>query len=203
MCTCGAGAWTCGFYPALLWKLYNYTNAVGDASAGWWKSQAQARTAPIAPEQYDNTTHDVGFMVYYTFGQQWLLTGDPTAHAVTLQTAHTLAERYSPIVGCVESWGDIVPDPTPDTLFEVIIDNMMNLELLWWASVDSGNTTLLAMARNHTDHMMRDMIRADGCSWHLVVYSPINGSVLSQSSQPQGYNQTSIWARGQARGLVC
>jgi unsaturated chondroitin disaccharide hydrolase len=182
-----------------LWKLYNYTTSVGDPAAAWWLQQATARTAPISSEQYDNTTHDVGFMVFYSFGQQYKLTGSQAARNVTLQTAHTLATRFSPVVGCIESWGAIVPDPTPSTTFEVIIDNMMNLELLWWAANETGNGTLLAMAQSHTNHMMTDMIRANGCSWHLVTYSAYNGSVLSQTSTPQGYNATSIWGRGQVR----
>lgn len=187
----GVGTWTCGFFPATLWKLYNYTTAIGDASAAWWRQQAQLRTLPIAPEENDTTTHDIGFMLFYTFGQGFDLTGDSSYRDVVFTGAGSLATRFVPAAGVIRSWNG---GPGVTT----IIDNMMNLPLLWWSGIEKGNQTWTQMAESHSNHMISDgLIREDGCAYHVIIYNETTGAVLSLSSVPQGFNATSIWSRGQ------
>jgi unsaturated chondroitin disaccharide hydrolase len=196
--TSGYSGWTSGFFPGQLWRLYNRSSTVApSADAGWWAANAAARTSPLAPEQFDASTHDVGFIVYTSFGAQWHLTGNETARDIAVQTAVTLCSRYSPVVGCLQSWG---VHPPPNHEFEVIADNMLNLELLWWAGGATGNETMLAIANSHTQHMMRDLFQpfAPGCVWHLIVYDDRDGSIISRSSTPQGLGNNTVWSRGQA-----
>jgi unsaturated chondroitin disaccharide hydrolase len=139
-----------------------------------------------------------GFMVFTSFGLTAEITGNLTAQAITIDTAHTLALRFSPVVGCIESWGPY-PLPTAGN-FLVIIDNMMNLELLWWAAKVSGNSTFAAIATSHADHMLADIFQPfnPGCVWHMITYDAANGTVLARSSTPQGLGENTVWSRGQA-----
>ncbi len=116
----GASAWTCGFYPGSFWHLYEWS---GNSN---WRTIARSREAGIAGQRYNNTTHDLGFKLYDSFGQDFRLTGNSTAKSYLIQAAATLATRYNAIVGCIRSWDSI----SDTTQFRVIIDNMMNLELL-------------------------------------------------------------------------
>jgi unsaturated chondroitin disaccharide hydrolase len=180
--------WTSGFFPGELWAMYEYSN---DTQSINWLTAAQEWTAGIAPEQYDNSTHDVGFMVFYSFGHGYLLTGNPDYKTVLLNAAQSLSTRYNSIVGCIRSW--------PGYHFPVIIDNMMNLELLFWASQNGGSKEWFDMAVSHADKTAENHIRPAGNSWHLVDYDPTNGSVISVCNCPQGLAQTNAtWARGQA-----
>jgi len=120
--------WTSGFLSGTLLKLYNYSVTNDLPGADYWLEQAILRNQALALNQNNTGTHDVGFMVFTSIGQQYELTGNETAKAITLNTAAALASRFSDTVGCIESWGTY---PPPDDLFRVIIDNMMNLELLW------------------------------------------------------------------------
>lgn len=194
--TAGYNSWTAGFFPGLLLKLNNYTSLVQpDGSAAWWLANGAAWSNGIASNEYNTGTHDVGFMVVPTFVAQYKLTGNTTARDIAITTAHSLAVRFSPVVGCIRSWGSLT-----DATFEVIIDNMMNLELLWWAADESGNATLRDMAASHSAHMIADIYQpfASGCVWHLVVYNTSSGAIISRSSTPQGLGQDTVWARGQA-----
>jgi len=111
---------------------------------------------------------------------------------VILTAAQSLSTRYNPIVGCIRSWNG--------PHFQVIIDNMMNLELLWWASKNGGDSKYFTMASSHADHMIRDCIKPDGSSYHLIDYDPDTGKVLNQTNTPQGY-PNGVWSRGEAWAL--
>lgn len=189
--------WTSGFFPGLLWKLYNITSHAGDtATAAFLQSQANARTWPINPEQFDTGTHDVGFMVYNSFGVQWRMTGNTTARAIALNAAASLATRFVPVVGAFRSWGS----PNAQHTMETIADNMINLELLWWAGQETGNTTLVDMAHSHARKMIADLYQPfnPGCAWHLITYDDSTGAILNRSSTPQGLGLDTVWSRGQA-----
>ena len=125
--TSTAGGWTSGFLPGLLFKQANRSGLTDVYSF----TQAVERSAGLASQQFNAGTHDVGFVVYTSFGQQFHLTGNATALAIVLQTAATLCTRFSATVGCIESWGAFPPSNANN--FEVIADNLMNLELLWFA----------------------------------------------------------------------
>jgi unsaturated chondroitin disaccharide hydrolase len=195
--TSGYSGWTSGFWPGLLWKLFNYTTVVSpDTSSTWWGDNAAAWTSGIAPEQFDTGTHDVGFMVYTSFGPQWHLTQNATARAICLRTATSLASRFVPSVGAIRSWGQ----PNAQHTCEVIADNMMNLELLWWAAKESGNTTFSDIANSHSKTMIKDLYQPfnPGCAWHLITYNDTDGSIISRSSTPQGLGVNTVWSRGQS-----
>ena len=135
--------------------------------------------------------------MFTTFGQMWLQKHDPVARKVLLQTADSLATRFSPIIGCTRSWNS--PKSEPNT-FLVIADNLMNLELLWWAGQESGNVTYTEIATSHADKMIQDLFQPfnPGCAWHLITYDQNTGALLNRSSTPQGLGLDTVWARGQA-----
>lgn len=185
--TTGASGWTSGFFPGALWLMYQRT---GDAA---WKTRAIQRQAGIEGQKTDTSSHDVGFKIFTSFGNGYRLTNDSAYRQVLLTAASSLAKRYSSTVGCIRSWGS-----TSDTSsFEVIIDNMMNIELLFWAARNGGDSTLYDMAYSHALKTMANHVRADGTTYHVVVYDPNTGLVQRKRSA-QGYNTESTWSRGQA-----
>lgn len=196
--TSTASGWTSGFFPGLLWQLFNISSQAGDASAGWWAQNAAARSSGLAGESTDGSTHDVGFIVYTSLGAQALLTNNQTAWDVVVETAKTLTGRYSPSVGCIQSWGT---HPPPNGQYEVIIDNMLNLELLWSVANVTGNLSMWQIAESHSDHMITDIFQpfnGNQCVWHLVTYNYTTGAILNRSSTPQGLGLNTVWSRGQA-----
>ena len=178
--------WTCGFFPGSLWYLYEQT---GDPNFKKW---AQQWTAGIAAQQFDTNTDDVGFMFNTSFGNGYRLTGSFTYRSVLLQAAHSLTNRFSAVVGCLAD--DLLLAP-PE--FQVIIDTTMNTELLYHAADINGDTTLSAKAMSHAERAMTNQIRPDNSTFHLVLYSTVNGALLYQGTRA-GYSATSTWARGHA-----
>jgi hypothetical protein len=128
----------------------------------------------------------------------WHLTGNQTAREYLHTTAASLCTRFNAKVGCLRSWNNAAKEPS--NWFKVIADNLMNLELLWWAGNDTGNSTFTAIAHSHTRRMMRDLFQPfnPGCAWHLITYDESTGSVLNRSSTPQGLGLNTVWSRGQA-----
>ncbi len=131
--------WVCAFYPAILWKLANRSLSMGDAAgAAWWVAQGNAYNAHLIANENNTGTHDVGFMTVPAFGQQLALTGNASAAAILAGTAASLAYRFDAVVGAFESWGPLHP---ADHRFEVIVDNMLNLELPLLVHSLFGNAT--------------------------------------------------------------
>eukprot|EP00050_Salpingoeca_kvevrii_P018696 m.77302 g.77302 ORF g.77302 m.77302 type:complete len:383 (-) comp8134_c0_seq1:2198-3346(-) len=186
---CNSG-WTSGFFPGYLWRVANATADMELAAAAskWAAGRAQEAT--------NDKTHDIGFMLFYSFGLGIEYGGvtDPKYTSLLVQGAHTLASRYNPVVGMIRSWGPI----DDNKQFEVIVDNLLNLELLFWAADKTGNSTLREIAIKHVDNTAKYWIRPDGSTFHLVVFNPETGAVISRSGTPQGYSQNSTWARGQS-----
>lgn len=183
--------WTAGFFPGSLWYLYE---ATGEAR---WRAGAIDYTARMAPAKFDKTQHDLGFMLYASYGNGYRLTGDPAYRDALLAGATTLSTRFNPNVGSIQSW-DLWKNTT--WRFPVIIDNMMNLELLTWASRATNEPHYRDMAIAHADTTLKNHFRADHSSYHLVDYDPRDGSVRSRVTV-QGSADASSWARGQAWGL--
>ncbi len=187
-------AWTCGFFPMSLWAMYERT---GDPT---WRTRAEARTSPIAPERYETDTHDLGFMLHESFGYGYTLTGNPTYKSINLQAAASLATRYNANVGAIKSWDFQEP-------FPVIIDNMMNLELLFWSAANGGPSSHADMAVQHAITTAREHVRDDGSSYHVVDFDPITGLPAARPGEPdpyrthQGLHDESTWSRGQAWGI--
>lgn len=182
--------WTSGFFPGELWYMYEYT---GDE---YWKSQAMRYTSLLEDQQFNAGTHDMGFKMFCSYGNGYRITRDTTYRNILLQSAETLSGRFNPVVGCIRSW-DFNRDKWD---FPVIIDNMMNLELLYWAARESGDTTYSHIATTHAMTTMKNHFRPDNSSYHVVDYDPNTGEVRLKQTH-QGYNDESSWTRGQAWGL--
>ena len=190
LCLVASRDWCSGFFPGELWYMYERT---GD---DYWKEKAIEFTAPVEREKTNGGTHDMGFKVYCSFGNGYRLTGDSTYRDILLESAKTLTTRYKDKVGCIRSW-----DHNKDKWqCPVIIDNMMNLELLFWAAKESGDSTFRNIAENHALTTMKNHFRDDNSSYHVVDYDTITGEVLHKHTH-QGYAHESAWSRGQAWGL--
>jgi len=182
--------WTSGFFPGCLWFLYEYTGKQE------WKDQAKTFTAKIENEKWNSTTHDMGFKVYCSFGNGFRLTRDPAYREVIIQSAKTLSKRFNPIVGCIRSWDH----NNGKWAYPVIIDNMMNLELLFEATRLSGDSSFYKIAFTHASTTLKNHFRSDFSSFHVVDYDTITGKVIKKTTH-QGFSDASAWARGQAWGL--
>ena len=182
--------WTSGFFPGNLWMVYELT---GDEK---WKEHALEYTLPLEKEQWNGGTHDMGFKMFCSFGKAWQFTGDTLYRNILIQSAQTLATRFNPAVGCMRSW-----DHNTDKWdFPVIIDNMMNLELLMWASKETGDENLKNISVNHAQTTMKNHFRDDNSSYHVIDYNPETGEVENKHTH-QGFSHESAWSRGQAWGL--
>lgn len=179
--------WTSGFFPGELWYMYEYTK---DPK---WEEAARKYTAPVEREKTNGGTHDMGFKVYCSFGNGYRLTNDESYKKILLESAYTLITRYRPGAKIIRSW-DHSKDKweTP-----VIIDNMMNLELLFWAFKESNDSTFYNIAVNHATTTMKNHFREDYSSYHVIDYDTITGNVLKKNTH-QGYSHESAWSRGQA-----
>lgn len=182
--------WTSGFFPGELWFLYEYTQN------NFWKKKAQQHTDILEKEKMNGSTHDMGFKVYCSFGNGYRLTQDEHYKEVLLQSARTLAMRFKPAAGIIRSWDH----STAKWLCPVIIDNMMNLELLFWATKESKDSTFYRIAVNHARTTMKHHFRPDFSSYHVIDYDTITGQVLKKNTH-QGFADESAWSRGQAWAL--
>ena len=182
--------WTSGFYPGVLWYMYELT---GDPE---WKGKAIAYTGKLTKEMYNGSNHDVGFRMYCSFGNGLRLIEEKTYIPVLVQSAKTLISRYYESVGSIKSWdfNEAVWQ------FPVIVDNMMNLELLFWASEETGDPIYRDIAIQHALTTKKNHYRSDYSSVHVVDYDTITGAVRQKNTH-QGYADESSWARGQAWGL--
>lgn len=185
--TVGAADWTTGFFPGLLWLMYERT---GDTV---WRTRALNWQVNLESQKTNAVNHDVGFKMFTSFGNAYRLTNTDSYRQVLLTSAGTLASRWDPDVGMIRSLGSV----NDTTNFQVIIDNLMNLELLWWAADHGGNAAWRTMATSHALRAITDAQRADGSIYHLVNYNPTTGAVASKGTI-QGYAPESTWSRGQA-----
>ena len=182
--------WTSGFFPGELWFLYEYTQN------NFWKKKAQQHTDILEKEKMNGSTHDMGFKVYCSFGNGYRLTQDEHYKEVLLQSARTLATRFKPAAGIIRSWDH----SKAQWACPVIIDNMMNLELLFWATKESKDSTFYRIAVDHAKTTMKHHFRPDFSSYHVIDYDTITGQVLKKNTH-QGFADESAWSRGQAWAL--
>ena len=181
--------WTSGFFPGTLWYLYEGTN---DKKM---KQYAQMMTARVEREKYTKSNHDVGFMVYCSFGNGLRITKQDSYNEVLMTGAKSLCTRYNPKVGCIQSW-----NANAKWKYPVIIDNMMNLELLMWAFKHSEDSSFYKIAVSHADLTMKNHYRKDYSCYHVVSYNPLTGNPdIKQTAQ--GAADESAWSRGQSWGL--
>ena len=182
--------WTSGFFPGVLWFLYEFTGKKE------WKEKAESFTALIENEKMNSGTHDTGFKIYCSFGNGYRLTNNATYREVIIQSAKTLSKRFKPKVGCIRSW-----DHNKDKWdYPVIIDNMMNLELLFEATKMTGDSSFHKIAVSHANTTMKNHFRPDYSSYHVIDYDTLTGKVLKKNTH-QGFSHESAWSRGQVWGL--
>ncbi|MCD8164773.1 MAG: glycoside hydrolase family 88 protein [Bacteroides sp.] len=182
--------WCSGFWPGILWYDYEYT---GDPEI---RRQAEKFTASLKYlSQRPAHDHDLGFLVFCSYGNGYRLTKDPEYKQVILDTADTLATLYNPVVGTILSWPrEREKNNWPHN---TIMDNMINLEMLFWASKNGGGSYLYDIAVAHADKTMENHFREDYTSYHVAVYDTITGDFIKGVTH-QGYADHTMWARGQA-----
>ena len=186
--TSGTDWWCSGFFPGSLWYLFEYS---GDQEILF---EAVRRTAPLEKEKLNTGTHDLGFMLYNSFGNGYRITGNPIYKDILIIGAKSLITRYNDTVGCIRSWDH------GNWSFPVIVDNMMNLEYLFWATRITGDSIYYKIAVNHAEKTIQNHYRNDWSSYHVVDYDPSTGEPI-QKQTAQGAFDESAWARGQAWGL--
>ncbi len=183
-------AWTSGFFAGNLWYMFELT---GD---NIWLQKAQEFTAPLEQEKTNGTTHDMGFKMYNSFGNGLRLAKTPQYKDILIQSARTLTTRFNEKTGCIRSW-----DHHSEVWeFPVIIDNLMNLELLFWAFKETKDSLFYKVAVTHANTTMKNHFRPDFSSFHVIGYDPKTGEVKHRNTH-QGFSDASAWARGQAWAL--
>ena len=188
--TCKSSDWVAGFYPGTLLCLYEATK---DKVL---YNEALKKIVLMDKEQYNTGTHDLGFMMYCSYGNLYRISPETKYKEILVNSAGSLSTRFNPKVGCIRSWGN----SKDTTEFRVIIDNMMNLELLMWATAVTGDSSFYNIAVTHANTTMKNHFRPDYSSYHVVVYNPQNGKVIKKQTA-QGAADESAWARGQSWGL--
>lgn len=183
-----SGWWCSGFYPGTLLFLYQQTN---DETLF---KEAQRILEVLKKEQFNTRTHDLGFMMYCSFGNANLIRPSAAYRDFLVTSAKSLSTRFSPVTGCIKSWNG-----KPDE-YLVIIDNMMNLKLLFWATQVTGDSSFYKIAVTHANTTMKHHFRADNSSYHVINYNSQTGAI-QQKRTAQGFADESAWARGQAWGL--
>lgn len=180
--------WTCGFPPGTMWQMYELSK---DEK---WKETAIKNTLKLDGVQYRTNTHDLGFMVFCSFGNAYRLTGNEKYKDVIIQASESLITRFNEKIGCIRSWDH------GDWKFPVIIDNMMNLEMLFWASKETGDPKYKDVAIRHADVTIENHFRENMSSYHVIDYDALTGKPLAKKTH-QGFSDESAWGRGQAWGL--
>ncbi len=186
----GINDWTCGFPAGSFWYMYELTGDI------FWKEVALENTLKLEGVQYRTNTHDLGFMVFCSYGNAYRLTGNEDYKEVILRASESLMTRFNPTIGCIRSW-----DHNSDKWdYPVIIDNMMNLEMLFWASEVTGDPKFSEAAISHADVTVENHFRDDWSSYHVVSFDTITGEPIVKETH-QGLSDESAWGRGQAWGL--
>lgn len=182
-------AWISGFFPGVLWYLYENTPMEE------LKRYADIYTMRVEEAKYITNNHDLGFMLYCSFGNGYRLTHNPYYLEVMKTGAKSLATRYDERVSAIKSW-----ETNSKWQFPVIIDNMMNLEFLVFMAKETSDDKYLNMSNNHAQTTLKNHFRNDFSSFHVVSYDTITGQPHAKNTH-QGYADESAWARGQAWAL--
>ncbi|MBR9998143.1 MAG: glycoside hydrolase family 88 protein [Cyclobacteriaceae bacterium] len=184
-----SSGWTSGFFPGILWNLYRYN---GDAL---FLNAARSWTHSLLTESDNVSTHDVGFIINSSVGLGYIATDDKIFRESLLRAAESLASRYHDQPGCIKSLDDFNGYAYP-----VLIDNLVNLEILFRAWKISGNEAYYQIAYAHALKTMENHLRKDFSVYQLVDYDTESGAVVFRGTF-QGYDTASNWSRGQAWGI--
>ena len=180
--------WTSGFYPGTLHYLYDYSKNES------LQKEALRVEQFLQKEQFNKGTHDLGFMMYNSFGHANQQNPSKQTEDILVNSAKSLSSRFRTSTGTIKSWDH------GKWQFPVIIDNMMNLELLFWASKYTKDSTYYKIAVTHANTTLLNHYRKDFSSYHVIDYDSTTGVVRAKNTH-QGYADASAWARGQAWGL--
>ncbi|SEF36897.1 unsaturated chondroitin disaccharide hydrolase [Amycolatopsis pretoriensis] len=185
------GDWVGGFWPGQLWLAWLHS---GDEQ---FKTLALASAEKLAPRQNDTSTHDLGFLFYPSWVTAYRLTGDEKWKTGAVQAASSLIKRYNPAGKFIRAWGAL---NDPNNAGRVIMDTMMNLDLLAFASKQTGDPQYLEIAVAHAKTAQRNFVRPDGSTPHVFDFDPVTGAPIGPNTV-QGYSPASCWSRGQAWGV--
>ncbi|GLB51268.1 glucuronyl hydrolase [Neptunitalea chrysea] len=192
--TSNSGWWCSGFYPGtMLYINEEYPSSI-------LKEAIKSSLNDLKKEEFNTSTHDLGFMMYCSFGNAQQFEKEASYETILMNSAKSLATRYNDTVKAIRSWDSAPWNKASDDDLVVIIDNMMNLELLFWASEHSGDQKYYDIAVNHGNITMAHHFRPDYSSYHEVIYDEHTGDVKAQITN-QGAADDSSWARGQGWGL--
>ncbi|KAA6301638.1 MAG: Unsaturated chondroitin disaccharide hydrolase [Candidatus Ordinivivax streblomastigis] len=183
--------WTSGFWPGILWYNYEVTQ---DESIKKTAINYTESLKPLTTPEHQND-HDIGFQIFCSYGNAYRQTQDARYKQIILKGAEKLAGLYNPKVGTILSWPNMVEKM--NWPHNTILDNMMNLEILFWASKNGGKKEWYDMAVNHAKATKENQYRKDGTGYHVAIYDTITGKFIKGVNQ-QGYGDNSFWARGQA-----
>lgn len=185
--------WCEGFFPGLCWYLYE-----NDTTNVQWKEGAEKLQATFQDHRFLPYYHDLGFVFWCSYGNGYRLTGNEAYKQILIDAGNTLISRYSPNVGCIKSWDtDKGWQSKRGWQYPVIIDNMMNLELLFELTRMTGDSTYHKIAEQHALHTMKNHFREDMSCYHVIDYDSITGEIRNKHTA-QGFAHESSWARGQA-----
>ena len=185
---CDLHHWACSFPTGSMWYLYELTGH------DKWKNIAIKSTPKLENAKNRTNTHDLGFIIYCSYGNAYRITKKTEYKSVIIQASNTLIKRFNSNIGSLRSWD------FGDWKFPVIIDNIMNLEMLLWASKVTGKSIYKHIAIKHADLTMKNHYRSNFSCFHVIDYDENNGQVIKKLTY-QGLNDQSSWARGQAWGF--
>lgn len=189
-----AAEWCSGFWPGILWMASEACNdkaqreEVRRAARGYTESLGYLAGRPVLD-------HDLGFIIYCSYGNGYRLTGSNSYRGVILESAKQLSSLFNPTVGTLLSWP--IQVKRRNWPHNTIMDNMMNLEMLFWASKNGGDSSLYKIAERHAETTMKNHFRPDGSCYHVAVYDTLTGKFIKGVTH-QGYADGSTWTRGQA-----
>ena len=186
----GKKDWTSGFYPGILWLVYELS---GKETL---KTEATYYTDLLETEKFNASNHDIGFKMMSSYGNAYRLTGNSEYRKILIQAARTLITRFNENVGCIRSWDH----HKEKWSYPVIIDNMMNLELLFWATRETGDPVFWNIAEKHAETTMKNHFRKDFSTYHVLSYDTVTADVIAKNTY-QGYRDESCWSRGEAWAL--
>ncbi|WP_018750535.1 glycoside hydrolase family 88 protein [Paenibacillus sanguinis] len=185
--------WTNGFWGGMLWLMYH---ATGHEK---YKEFAEVSEAKLDQcfKAYYGLHHDVGFMWLPTSVANYKVTGNTESRKRALHAANLLAGRFNVAGSFIRAWNDLAGK---DTRGWAIIDCMLNIPLLYWATEETGDPRYRQIAMKHADTSMTAFVRPDGSVHHVVEFDPFNGGVI-RAHGGQGFGEGSSWTRGQAWAL--
>jgi len=181
--------WCSGFYPGSLMLIYEYTKDEAILK------EAEKKLAILEKEKHYTGNHDLGFMMYCSFGTAYRITGNPDYKSTIDTAALSLSTRYRPNIQSIQSWNSSAKLKCP-----VIIDNMMNLELLMWVAQHGGDPKLKEISLTHANSTLERHFRPDGSSYHVLDYDPVSSKLIRKLTW-QGAADESAWSRGQSWGF--